>query len=82
MGADVFVFVAGGSLTITDFTAEDMVDLTAFFTDLTELVDDFNDDGLINQSLGDFTDNQAMQGSITLIGLDDQILTVDTTGLL
>lgn len=81
-GADVFVFVAGGSLTITDFTAEDVVDLTAFFTDLTELVDDFNDDGIINQSLGDYSDNQAMQGSITLIGLDDQILTVDTTGLL
>jgi hypothetical protein len=81
-GADVFVFVAGGDLTITDFTAEDQVSLVDFFTDLTELVDDFNDDGIINQSIGDFSDNAAMAGSITLLGATDLLFTTDTTGLL
>ena len=81
-GADVFVFVQGGDLTITDFEAGDMLTLTAYFTDLTELVEDFNDDGIINQSFGDFADNQAMQGSITLTGVSDLVLTTDTTGLL
>ena len=80
-GADVFVFVPGGDLTVTDFAAEDQLILTGYFTDLAELVTDFLDDGIINQSVGDFLDNSELAGSITLVNATDALLTTDTTGL-
>lgn len=52
-----------------------------FFTDLAELLLDYGDDGLINQSVGDFADNQAMDGSVDLSGVDVSILAPETTGL-
>lgn len=81
-GADVFVFTPGSDVTITDFTAEDRLLLTEFYTDLQEVQDDFADDGVLNQSVGDLSDNSALQGSITLIGVDGLIFTTETTGLL
>ncbi|MBU9699205.1 hypothetical protein GU927_015240 [Rhodobacteraceae bacterium HSP-20] len=80
-GADVFIFVAGGNLTVIDFEDGDMLQLGGFFSDLAELLVDFGDDGVINQSVGDFSDNVAMDGSLTLIGATEAMLTVDTTGL-
>ena len=80
-GTDEFVFTPGGTLTITDFSAEDILNLSGFFTDLQELLVDFADDGSINQSTGDFSDNQAMESSILLSGVDETVLTPDSTWL-
>ncbi|MBD1204734.1 MAG: hypothetical protein H9533_11425 [Rhodobacteraceae bacterium] len=81
-GADVFVFTQGSDLVITDFTLVDQLALTDYFTSLAELLDDFADDLIINQSIGDFSDNLALSGSITMLGASDTVLTTDTTGLL
>ncbi len=86
-GNDTFVYNAGdGNDTITDFGAgstntndgdasnNDYIDLTPFYTNSTEMLADLADDGILNQSDGsDYSDNTAIDGSITgLSGLIGQ----------
>lgn len=91
-GADEFVFAEGGNLVIADFgngsgpiddfdfTNNDYIDLTLFYSALSEAQDDLADDALLNQSVGDFTDNVSMSGgSITLTGVTSPMLTFDNT---
>jgi hypothetical protein len=59
----------------------DQLSLVDFYSELQELLDDFADDLILNQSVGDYSDNLAMNGSITLIGADDTLFTSDSTGL-
>ncbi|MFD0859709.1 Hint domain-containing protein [Roseovarius aquimarinus] len=94
-GNDRFVYAPGsGNDTITDFgtgnagsitdgdgSNNDSLDLSAFYSGLTELRNDFSDDGILNQSVGDYSDNTAMNGSITLTGVTRNDLTNDTTGV-
>ncbi|MEB8387200.1 Hint domain-containing protein [Rhodobacteraceae bacterium KMM 6894] len=94
-GNDVFRYNAGqGDDTITDFNEggtgsstdgsranNDFLDLRDFYTNLTELRDDFSDDGILNQSVGDYSDNDALNGSITLENAARDDLTTDTTGV-
>ena len=82
-GDDVFVYDANdGNDTITDFNAyntgsitdgdqtnNDFIDLDPFYTNIFELRADLADDGLLNQSVGDFGDNTAIGGSIALTGI-------------
>ncbi|MEX3017945.1 Hint domain-containing protein [Gymnodinialimonas hymeniacidonis] len=96
-GDDVFVYsVGGGNDTISDFnsgntgslgdgdaTNNDFIDLTNFYTDLTELRADFDDDGILNQSTGDFSDNTDIgDGSLTFTGADRSSFTADNTGVI
>lgn len=94
-GDDVFVYDAGDGVDIiTDFGAgnsgpiddgdqanNDFIDLSAFYTNIFELRDDFEDDGILNQSVGDFSDNTSLGGSITLTGITAGDLTEDTTNV-
>lgn len=94
-GFDTFVFGAGdGNDTITDFnsatgqdvndgdqTNNDFIDLSAFYTHIFELRDDFADDGILNQSVGDYSDNTALGGAITLTGVSAGDLTEDNTNV-
>ncbi|MEM7473165.1 MAG: Hint domain-containing protein [Pseudomonadota bacterium] len=94
-GFDTFIYTAGDDDdTITDFntatgqdfndgdqTNNDFVDLSAFYTDIFELRADQRDDGILNQSTGDFSDNTALGGSLTLTGVSDQDLTQDNTNV-
>ncbi len=78
-GNDIFVFGAGdGDDTITDFgagstnsddgdkTNNDFINLSAFYSNSTELLADLADDDILNQSDdSDYTDNTALGGSIT-----------------
>ena len=94
-GDDTFVFVAGDGVdTITDFNAgntgaitdgdqtnNDFVDLSDFYTGLTEMRTDFLDDGVLNQSVGDFSDNTAIAGGIDLTGVAATDLTFDNTNV-
>lgn len=94
-GFDTFVYAAGdGNDTITDFntgtgqditdgdqTNNDFLDLNAFYTDIFELRDDFADDGILNQSVGDYSDNTALGGAITLTGVTATDLTEDNTNV-
>jgi len=94
-GFDTFIYEAGdGDDTITDFntatgqdindgdqTNNDFVDLSDFYTDIFEVRDDLNDDGILNQSAGDFSDNTAMGGSLTLAGVSAADLTEDNTNV-
>jgi Ca2+-binding RTX toxin-like protein len=78
-GDDIFVFDAGdGNDTISDFgagatnindgdsTNNDFIDLSSFYTNITEFRADLADDDVLNQSDGsDYTDNLAFGGSIT-----------------
>ncbi|MEM6373388.1 MAG: Hint domain-containing protein [Pseudomonadota bacterium] len=94
-GDDVFVFNAGdGDDVITDFNTgntggiddddqanNDFIDLSAFYTHLGELRADLADDGVLNQSTGDFTDNTAMGGSLTFTGVTASDLTEDNTNV-
>lgn len=95
-GDDTFVYAPGdGDDEITDFntgnsgsdvdgdqTNNDFLDLSAYYTDLTELRDDLSDNGVLDQSVGDFTDNTALGGSITLTGAARDDLTFDTTNVI
>lgn len=92
---DTFVFNPGDGVdTITDFNAgnsgsitdgdqsnNDFIDLSNFYTGLSELRNDFLDDGLLNQSVGDFSDNTALSGSIEMQGISATDLTFDTTNV-
>ncbi len=94
-GFDTFTYTAGdGNDVITDFntgtgqditdndqTNNDFLDLSAFYTDLFELRADLADDGVLNQSVGDFTDNTALGGSISLTGVTGDALTFDNTNV-
>lgn len=94
-GDDVFVYAAGdGNDVITDFNAgnsgstgdgdqtnNDFIDLSTYYTHIHELRDDLDDDGILNQSVGDFTDNTAMGGSITFTGVTSDQLTEDNTNV-
>lgn len=92
---DLFIYMAGqGDDTISDFnfgntgalgdgdpTNNDFIDLTDFYTNLTEARADIADDGILNQSVGDFGDNTLLDGSLTLAGVTPGGLTTDNTGL-
>ena len=94
-GNDTFVYNSSdGDDTITDFntgnsgaitdgdqTNNDFLDLDPYYTDLFELRADQRDDGILNQSIGDFTDNPTLGGSITLTGVSDQDLTFDNVNV-
>ena len=94
-GNDQFFYGgASGDDTIADFGTgntgpiadgnrfnNDFINLTNFYTNLTELRDDLSDDNVLNQSTGDFSDNTALGGSITLTGAQRADLTTDTTGV-
>ncbi|MGH1578399.1 Hint domain-containing protein [Planktotalea sp.] len=94
-GDDTFTFAAGdGNDTISDFNAgnsgaitdgdqsnNDFVDLSDFYTDISEMRADFLDDGVLNQSVGDFSDNTAMGGGIEFEGIAATDLTFDNTNV-
>ena len=94
-GDDVFVYDANdGNDTITDFNADntgsitdgdqtnnDFIDLDPFYTNIFELRADLADDGLLNQSVGDFGDNTAIGGSIALTGISGTDLTFYNTNV-
>jgi len=95
-GDDVFVFDNDGADVITDFgagnsgpitdgdkTNNDYVDLSEYYTDQDELHADFLDDGILNQSTGDFTDNTAMVdgASLEIQGITTSDLRFETTNV-
>ncbi|WP_299040914.1 Hint domain-containing protein [uncultured Tateyamaria sp.] len=94
-GDDVFVFNPGdGNDVITDFNAgntgttsdgdqtnNDFIDLSAYYTHIHELRADLADDGILNQSTGDFGDNTALGGSIMMTGVSGGDLTFDNTNV-
>lgn len=95
-GDDVFVYNIGdGDDVITDFNVgnsgaiddddqsnNDFIDLSAYYTHIDELRADLDDDGVLNQSTGDFSDNASLAGgSITLTGVTGADLTEDNTNV-
>jgi len=94
-GNDRFNYSAGqGNDTITDFNSgntgsitdndnnnNDFIDLSNFYTNQTELRNDLSDDGILNQSVGDYSNNDALGGSITMTGAQRSDLTNDTTNV-
>ncbi|MEM9032862.1 MAG: Hint domain-containing protein, partial [Pseudomonadota bacterium] len=96
-GDDTFVYNVGdGADTITDFnsgnsgalgdgdtTNNDFIDLGAYYTNLSELRSDFDDDGVLNQSAGDYSDNTALAANdaLTFQGADRGSFTADNTGV-
>ncbi|WP_299590583.1 Hint domain-containing protein [uncultured Tateyamaria sp.] len=94
-GDDVYVFNAGdgndvitdfnagnsGSITDNDQTNNDFIDLSAYYSHIHELRSDLADDGVLNQSVGDFSDNTALGGSITMTGVGANDLTFDNTNV-
>lgn len=93
-GNDLFVFTPGSNLTITDLnlgntgiltdgnqTNNDYIDLSAYYSSLRELRNDFLDDGVLNQSVGDFSDNTALGGTIALTGISATDLTFDNINI-
>lgn len=95
-GDDTFIYNAGdGDDVITDFNAgnsgsiddddqanNDFLNLNAFYTNLQELRADLADNGVLDQSVGDYSDNTSMAGgSITLTGITASDLTEDNTNV-
>jgi hypothetical protein len=94
-GFDTFTFNQGdGDDVITDFntgtgqdiddgdqTNNDFLDLSAYYSGLSEMRADLADDGILNQSVGDFSDNTLMKGSLTLTGVTADQLTTDNTNV-
>ena len=103
-GDDTFVYEAGDGLDeITDFNAgnsgsindgdqsnNDFLDLSDFYDDITEVREDFNDDGVLNQSNAttnggtvDYTDNTLINAGegIELTGVTASDLTFDNTNV-
>jgi Ca2+-binding RTX toxin-like protein len=94
-GDDVFVYNTGdGNDVITDFNTgnsgaiddtdqsnNDFIDLSAYYTHIHELRADLDDDGVLNQSIGDYSDNTALGGSITFTGVTGDDLTLDNTNV-
>ncbi|MEM6618841.1 MAG: Hint domain-containing protein [Pseudomonadota bacterium] len=92
VGNDTFVYSAGdGDDVITDFgdgvaddgsqLNNDFIDLNAFYTNLAEMRIDLADDQVLNQSVGDYSDNAALGGSLSLTGISGSDLTFDTTNV-
>lgn len=103
-GDDTFIFSVGdGADTITDFnvgnsgalgdgdtTNNDFINLASFYDNLSELREDFDDDGVLNQSNStvnggtiDYSDNAEMQSGdgLTFQGADQSSFTADNTGV-
>jgi len=95
-GNDVYIYAPGdGNDTITDFNTgnsgalsdgdtlnNDFIDLSAYYTNLSELRADFQDDDTLNQSVGDFSDNTSLSGgSLTFDGADRTSFSADNTGV-
>ena len=95
-GNDTFVYSVGdGDDVITDFntgtgqvlgdgdqTNNDFLDLSPYYTDINEARADLEDDGILNQSVGDFSDNTSLAGgSITLVGAVAGDLRTDNVNL-
>lgn len=94
-GDDIYVFNPGddddvitdfnagntGSITDGDQTNNDFIDLSSYYTNIFELRADLADDGVLNQSVGDFGDNTALGGSITMTGVAGGDLTFDNTNV-
>ncbi|APX11130.1 Hint domain-containing protein [Tateyamaria omphalii] len=94
-GDDTYVFNSGdGDDVITDFNAgntgtisdgdqtnNDFIDLSTYYTNIFELRADLADDGVLNQSVGDFGDNTGLGGSITMTGVTGGDLTFDNTNV-
>ncbi|WP_254796979.1 Hint domain-containing protein [Sulfitobacter albidus] len=103
-GDDVFVYAqAEGADTITDFnfgnsgaigdgdtTNNDFIDLSGFYDRVGELREDFDDDGVLNQSNStanggdvDYSDNAQMDASnnLTFQGASRDSFTADNTGV-
>lgn len=93
-GNDTFLYTPGSTLTITDFNLgntgaitdgtqsnNDFLDMSPYYSGIREMRDDLLDDGILNQSVGDYSDNTAMGGSITLTGISGTDLTFDNTNV-
>ncbi|MEO0402452.1 MAG: Hint domain-containing protein [Pseudomonadota bacterium] len=84
-GDDVITdFNTGNSGTVTDGdqTNNDFIDLSAYYTHIHELRADLADNGVLDQSFGDFSDNTALAGgSITFTGVSAGDLTEDNTNV-
>jgi hypothetical protein len=95
-GDDSFVFDNNGADVINDFGAgnsgetddgdqsnNDFVDLSQYYTNKQELDADFLDDGILNQSTGDFSDNTLMVAgaSLEILGATTSDLNYDTTNV-
>lgn len=88
-GDDVFVYNPGdGNDTITDFNAgnsgvlddndqtnNDFLDLNQYYTSIFELREDLNDDGVLKQSVGDFTAGAMIETDQGLVAVEQ--LTID-----
>ncbi|WP_022703655.1 Hint domain-containing protein [Pseudorhodobacter ferrugineus] len=93
-GNDRFIYTAGNTLTVTDFntgntgnitntsqTDNDFLDLSPYYSSINELRNDLSDDGILNQSVGDYSDNIALGGTITLTGVTRDNLTFDNVNV-
>ena len=95
-GDDVFIYNVGdGDDVITDFntgnsasitdadqTNNDFIDLSAYYTHIHELRADLADNGVLDQSVGDFSDNTSLAGgSLTFTGLGANDFTEDNTNV-
>jgi len=89
-GNDRFIYTIGSNITVTDFNAgntggitdanqanNDFLDLSAHYSSINQLRDDFADDGVLNQSVGDYTGLPALGGTITLTVVSRTDLTFD-----
>ena len=66
-----FNFATGGDIDDDDPTNNDFVDLTAFYTQLSDLRDDQNDDGILQGA-----------GGLVISGISGDDLTTDNTGVI
>lgn len=104
-GSDTFVYTAGDGLdTIADFntgdtsgaigdsdnTNNDYLELSGFYDSLSELQEDYDDDGILNQSNGtanggtvDYSNNSAFAAGqgIVFTGATRDVFTTDSTGV-
>lgn len=95
-GFDTFTYNAGDGIdVITDFNTgagqnidddnqanNDFLNLAPFYTNLAEARADLADNGILDQSVGDFSDNTLLAGgSITLTGVSGTALTFDNVNL-
>lgn len=95
-GFDTFTYNAGDGIdVITDFNTgagqnidddnqanNDFLNLAPFYTNLAEARADLADNGVLDQSVGDFSDNTSLAGgSITLTGVSGTALTFDNVNL-
>ncbi len=92
-GDDTFV-VSTGNDTISDFNTgnsgaiddgdqsnNDFIDLSQYYGHIAELRADLNDDGVLNQSIGNYSDSSSLGATLTLAGASSGDLTFDTTNV-